>query len=117
MRRTSVLGIRKKIEYTEKIPKKVKVVFAEDLLSDAELNDHEREYLTQLLALVRLKNSKLLRYMSEKEKSKAIETGYYWDNETPQKWVSDINTVAPLLNICVDNLVGKTEENCLFPKM
>lgn len=106
--------LEKPVKYSEKFPQKVKVVFAEDLLNDTELNDHEREYLTQLLALVHLKNSKLLQYMSEEERSKAMKAGDYWDNEAPQKWVSDINNVAPLLNICVDDLVGKPKEKLPF---
>src|SRR5699024_5877903 len=106
--------LEKPVKYSEKFPQKVKVVFAEDLLNDTELNDHEREYLTQLLALVHLKNFKLLQYMSEEERSKAMKAGDYWDNEAPQKWVSDINNVAPLLNICVDDLVGKPKEKLPF---
>ena len=102
--------LEKPVECFEESTKNVKVVFAEDLLNSPELYDCEKEYLTQLLALVHLKNSKLLRYMSEVEKKKAMETGDYWDNKTPQKWVDDINNVAPLLKICIDDLVDKPKK-------
>ena len=106
--------LEKPVEYFQGFTKNVRVVFAEDLLNDTELYDYEKEYLTQLLALVHLKNSKLLRYMSEDEKEKAMETGDYWSNETPQKWVDDINNVAPLLNICIDNLIDKPKKKLSF---
>lgn len=85
----------------------IKIVFAEDLLKGTALLNEEREYLNQLVSLVHLKNSKLLRYMSKEEEQGALKTRNYWDNDTPEKWISDIDKVAPLLNICLDDLVQK----------
>lgn len=106
--------LEKPLAYVDEFTKNVKIIFAEDFLNSTELYDYEKEYLTQLLALVHLKNSKLLRYMSEDEKAKAIETGDFWDNESPQKWIVDINNIAPLLKICIDDLVDKPKKKTSF---